>query len=234
MLRTRTVWYSLAILLGSFTGCSCESEKATLVNPEAVHQSYSVSHDAGTKKTTVNARFRFGGPTGTNLELDGLAKVVHSSCELKRGNLFGVHYAGNCDGFQADHEFTYTDTAGKIYKNAIHLASVDFPADMPAEVSRSKPFVLSFVGDAIAEGDRVDISITQMAQPQAITKTNSGSQVGSKQVSVTEGEMQSFAEGEATIVLTRQQNKSLQAGTTRGGGITASYATAQRKVAIVK
>lgn len=234
MIRVRTFSYSLAILLATFTGCSCESEKASMANPEAVHQTYSVTFDAGTKKTSASARFRFGGATGTNLELDGVAKVVHSSCELKRANSFGVYYVGATDGYQPQHEFTYTDTAGKVYTNAIRLAAIDFAADMPVEISRGKPLVVRFAGDAVAVGERVSLSLLQPTQPQAVNKTVDVSQPGATQIVMSEIDLQPFADGDATLSLSRMSNQSLQAATSRGGGISATYSAAARKIKIVK
>lgn len=234
-LRARSAWYAVAVLLGCFTGCSCESEKASLVNPEGVHQIYTVTYNGDAKSTTVNARFRFGGAGGTNLELDGVAKVTHNVCEFKKSSFLGVNYAGSFQGHQAEHIFEYTDTAGKLHRNTIRLPAVDFGADAPAEISRSKDLRLAFVGDAVGQDESVEVSIHQANQGnQSVSRVVSNRTAGARDVLVSAAELGAFAEGDATLTLTRRVTGTLQSATTRGGSITANYVSDSRKVKIVK
>lgn len=242
-MSTRLAWYALAVMLGSFTGCSCESEKMSMVNPEAVHQSYIVSYNADVNRAEASARFRFGGATGTNLELDGIAKVTHSSCELKKAHLFGVYYAGNCAGHNVDQVFEFTDTAGKNFKNTIKLLAIEFPANMRAEMSRAKGITVVFAGDAVAQDEHVELTINQNVMGvgdakggvgQSRSKTIQNRTVGATEIAVTAGDLQEFSDGDATLTLKRVRNHAPQNVTSRGGHMSATYVAKERRVVMVK
>ena len=148
-LRLRMLCYSLCILLAGFTGCSCQSEDAAMANPEAVYQQYQVTYDGDVNHTTVEARFRFGGFTGTNLRLTGAAGVKHDRYKMNESSFLGVHYNGGGEGFQAEHTFEYTDIQGKVRKNSVRLARIDFAPEMPAVITRGKDVRISLAGDLL-------------------------------------------------------------------------------------
>lgn len=83
-----TAFYGLVLSL--FFLSACEVEASADVNQERIYADYKVFYNSNTDKTWVIARFRFGGPTGTLLELNALASVSFDGDELLLGpsNLF--------------------------------------------------------------------------------------------------------------------------------------------------
>ena len=55
---------------------SCTIEDSADVNQAKIYADYDLRYDANTDKTRVVATFKFGGATGTNLQLSDPAQVV--------------------------------------------------------------------------------------------------------------------------------------------------------------
>lgn len=234
MIRLRMFWYSFAVLLAGFTGCSCQSENASSVNPETVYQAYSITYNTATKKTTAIARFRSGGITGPALRLDGMAKITHNHFELKptSDEMHGFHYVGAADGFIPDHTFTYTDTHGKTYTNSAKIISIEFADNAPVKISRSHLPSFPFVGaEPINDDEAFQVALHPPFQKHLMIHSNLGP--GAKELTIhTENYLHEFPDGKQTIQLERSRNVPLQQATPRGGAIAVLYMSAPRVVTI--
>jgi len=70
---------------------SCAKEIASDVNQDTIYTDYEVFYNQNTDKTWVVAKFRFGGPTGTLLELDSTSYVTFNGDTLA----YNIFYIGH-------------------------------------------------------------------------------------------------------------------------------------------
>lgn len=233
LLRSSAICFAIVILLGAFAGCSIQNESASSVRPDVIHQTYSVTYDGATKKTTVIARFRIAEVSGKSLRLDGLAKVAHSAYEMKEVNSsdLGIHYEGSGDGFLADHTIEYIDTHGKVLKNAARLVSIEFAADAPVKICRSTLDTFPFVGAPLDAAESFRLVVNPPHQSQDFI--NPYALPGSKEISVNQNnDLAKFADGDINLQLERSRIMQLQQATSRGGSMTATYRSSPRKVTV--
>jgi len=73
----------------------CQTEDSADVNQDRIYADYELFYNSNTDKTEVVARFRFGGPTGTLLELKAPASVKFDGETIP----FRPGYAGHQKAF---------------------------------------------------------------------------------------------------------------------------------------
>ena len=125
------------ILIASCVFMACPIEDSADVNQDKIYTDYEVFYNSNTDKTQVVAKFRFGGVTGTILELNDPAEVSFNGDKLPFKPVYGGHfkeYAGRI----TQGTFTYTNIDSITYENSIPLAEIiDFHADLDT-ISKSK------------------------------------------------------------------------------------------------
>ena len=91
-MKIKLVFTTVALIFLAIFVQSCTKENASDVNQDKIYQYYEVFYNKNTDKTWVVARFNFGGPTGTILELDSGATVKFNNEVLPYNGLFAGHY----------------------------------------------------------------------------------------------------------------------------------------------
>ena len=109
----------ILVLALAATGCGT-SEDSDDVNQARIYTDYELFYNANEDVTHAIARFRFGGPFGTILELTGSsgAGVTFDGQPLAYSGLWGGHhreYAGN----RTAGTFRYTNTEGEVFVNDV-------------------------------------------------------------------------------------------------------------------
>jgi len=227
----RFLWYSLAVLLGSATGCNCRSELASTVKPNDIHQRFTIHFDGAANTTNVVARFVHGKGNHISITLDGAAKVTHNKFALSHAGFTGSHYTGSSAGYLADHTFRYTDINGKAYINSVHLPSVDFAADAPTTISRGKGVRIPFTASPIGERESVRFLYTQDGQRGELNLWSSRKDESS--ITLSTEDLRSLKDDPASIQLQRIGGADLKQATEKGGHATLQYETKPREVTIV-
>lgn len=149
----------MACLIGA-TLFSCQTEDSASVNQDRIFTTYELYYDANTDKTTARATFRFGSAVGTNLELSSPAEARFDNDVLSFNAIIGA-YEKEYPGFKTQGTFRYTNNDNEVFTNQVGgLKPIAFPADFPTAISRSNAFTITWVGDALAAGERVDVVLT--------------------------------------------------------------------------
>lgn len=135
---------------------SCAKEDSVDVNQDKIYTDYEIYYNENTDKTQVAARFRFGGATGTILELSDGANVTFNGTALPYNGLVGGHfkeYAGKI----SSGSFRYTDVDGNVFNNTLPaMDTIAWPADFDT-ISQSAASTLAWVGNPLAVNERVDL-----------------------------------------------------------------------------
>ena len=214
----------LAILLGSamVLFASCAKEDSANVDQDSIYQIYTLTYKAKEAKTTAKATFRFGGATGTLLELKDPASATFNADALLYAGLTGEHkreYAG----LVKSGTFAYTNTDGKTYTNATRtMDTIDFPN--VDTIDASSPFDFVWIGNPLSTGETISLTIdgTQQQNFEIFStvvpaKTN---------LILGIDKLQKVGHGLATCTLRREHNRlTVDEGTSKGGRMAVVYTT---------
>jgi len=209
---------ALFLVLGLFT--SCEKEKASDVNQDKIYTDYEVFYDRNTDKSWVVAKFRFGGPTGTILELDSTSSVRFNNDTLAYNGLFTGHfkeYAGRI----TSGTFTYTNVAGQVFQNSIPVCdTVAFPTTLNS-LSKSSAQSIAWVGAPLAANQAVGIFIGNWSWGQNALVYQDADGATSLVLGI--NQMAALALGSSTIYMDRQTEVNVSQGSSEGGKIRSKY-----------
>ena len=199
---------------------SCEKEVSSDVNQDKIYTDYEVFYDKNTDKSWVVAKFRFGGPTGTILELDSTAFVKFNNDTLAYNGLFTGHfkeYAGRI----TTGTFTYTNVSGQVFQNSIPVCdTIAFPTTLNA-LSKSSAQTIAWVGSPLAANHAVGIFIGNWTWGQSALAYQDAD--GATNLVLGINQMAALALGSSTVFMDRQTEVSVSQGTSEGGKIRSKY-----------
>lgn len=143
-LMKTTLFFTL-IVAGLCLFNACQKEDSNDVNQDKIWTEYVLFYNQNDDKTHAIARFRFGGATGTLLELTDStgASVTFNGTAMPYSVLWGAHhleFAGNI----ASGTYKYTNTSGTMYTNSIPAGadSIAYPLDFDTIVkSQAETFI---------------------------------------------------------------------------------------------
>jgi hypothetical protein len=215
------VWYFLLLTPIPLCACTC-NQRASEVDPDVIIQNYSVGYDGEMDKTNVRATF------DPHVILDGGAKVTHDAYALTADR---TSFSGSGEGFRADHVFEYTDTRGKIFRNTIHIPSIELAPGALGPISLTEGGLIPIVGNSIEKADELTIWITQL---NASTMIECKPAADPKELSVPVDNLKGLAQGEATIkVYLYSRRDKLEQATPAGGTARISYTSKSRKIMLI-
>lgn len=222
------------VLIGlSVIGCG-RSEDSSDVNQARIYTDYELFYNANEDVTHAVARFRFGNPFGTILELSPSsgAGVTFNGDQLSYSSLWGAHhreYAGNV----ASGTFRYTDTDGAVYVNDVPGGSpIAFPSGFDGSaLNKTMAKALAWDGSALAADDQVGVFIGSWHWgDDALSWTDAD---GATEIVLSVIEMQNLALGTATVYLDRWNAVDVSEGTSEGGRIRYKYRAVNATVTVV-
>lgn len=153
----------LLILVLVFT--SCAKQDSSDVNQAKIWTEYVASYNKANDVTDIVARFRFGGATGTLLELSDTtgASVYFNNQKMPYDALWGAHHlqiAGNV----MTGTFKYTNTQGTVYSNNLPTGAdtIGFPATFDTIV-KSQAETFYWTGTALAPNQSVGMYVATWA-----------------------------------------------------------------------
>ncbi|RMG73534.1 MAG: hypothetical protein D6722_03600, partial [Bacteroidetes bacterium] len=145
---------------------ACLREESVNVNQDSIFTEYRLVYEAAKDKTYARATFRFGGATGTLLQLSDPAEVLIDQEPLTWKPAL-AYYERESAGPQATGTFTYTDLDNNTFTNTVTLAApIAFPADLDT-IPQGAAFTLTWEGDPIQLGEWVTVTINGINEGDA-------------------------------------------------------------------
>lgn len=199
---------------------SCAKDKLNIVNQDAVYSLYELYYNKTQDKTTALARFTFGGPRGTLLELADPAQVTFDGDKLifsKNLESFGKEYLG----FKDFGTFKYKDLDGKVFNNIIpKINTIDFNVADTIVTDSSHAF--SWLGLPVQNLETIFLTIDGTAKDNF--ETFSTSTIGKTQIILDSTTLQKLGKGLANCTLRRAYvAPTITEGTSKGGKIITYY-----------
>ncbi|MBX7173654.1 MAG: hypothetical protein K1X72_21980 [Pyrinomonadaceae bacterium] len=239
--------FILASLL-IFSGCdSTATVESNKVSSSEIYQNYSIT--ARKNQTNISATFRVGGASGTTVDLDSPAKIIHNGNEMnesKPGFLKGTNYQDSVNEFVPTHKFVYTDAKGKTWQNEITMQGLEIASN---EISFSKAkggkIILS---RPVGKDEIVEFTIISDQTAPEVSKNKSKKRLPEKvystrlqvkfdtahsSVIIAPNSLRNFADGTAQLHLNLRKSKNLQQSA-KGGIIDFTYEAEQVAVNIGK
>lgn len=138
---------------------SCEREPSNSVDQQKIFTRYELTYDKNENKTVVKAEFRFGGATGTKLELSSPAQVQFNGVIMPFNSAW-AYYELTMSGLVSSGTFVYKDVEGQVYTNTTaQLKSVEFPAG-DINLTNGTDYVLHWVGDPLITNETVTVTLS--------------------------------------------------------------------------
>lgn len=225
MLRILT----LILLIGSFS--SCEKESSLDVNQDKIYTDYEVFYNSNTDKSWVVAKFKFGSPTGTVLELENPAFVLFENDTLPYNVFFNGHYKEYA-GQITSGTFSYTDADGNTYNNTLpSYEEIQFPSDLDT-ISKSQAYDLKWDGTALSANQHVGLFIGSWTwgNDALLLQINEGADnliLGTNQLS-------NLPLGNSTCYMDRATEVDVTEGTGEGGKIRGKFRATNAAVIIME
>ncbi len=201
---------------------SCAKEDSSDVNQDKIYCDYELFYNQNEDKTHAVARFRFGGPTGTLLELSDStgAGVTFNGDAMAYNGWYGGHhveYAGNV----TTGTFVYTNTDGTVFTNSVPAGdTIAFPVGFDT-INKSAAQTLEWVGSQLAADQKVSVFIGSWTWGEdALFYTEAD---GAYDIVMGVTQMQNLAVGSATFYMDRATGLAVTEGTSEGGRIRYKY-----------
>ncbi|MGB3467658.1 MAG: hypothetical protein WBA74_20390 [Cyclobacteriaceae bacterium] len=207
-------------ILFMITFSSCDVEDSADVNQDKIYTVYEAFYNSNTDKTWIIARFRFGGPTGTLLELNEPALVTFEGEELPYNPVFLGHYK-EFAGRITSGEFVYTNTEEVTFTNSLPASeTIQFPAELES-ISRSNAFSLEWDGTTLKENERVGLFVGSWTwgQDAAFLQINEGA----SDLVLGKDQLENLPDGQSTFYMDRTTEVDVAEGTSEGGVVRATF-----------
>lgn len=220
----------LFVAVLSFLLTSCNVEDSADVNQERIYADYEVFYNSNTDKTWVVARFRFGGATGTLLQLNDPAFVEFNGEDLPFNSLFAGHYKEYA-GQLTSGTFVYTDVDGNTYENSIPAYEpIEFPTGLDT-LSKSNSYDLVWQGTELKANQNVGVFAGSWAwgQDALFLQTNDGA----NNIVLGKDQIANLPLGQSTLYMDRSTDVQITDGTSEGGRIRGKYRATNVTVQVV-
>lgn len=228
-MKNKFLFFSTAIFALSAVLNSCAKENASDVNQEKIYTDYEVFYDKNSDVTNVLARFRFGGPTGTILELDSTAYVMFNQDTLAYNAFYTGHfkqYAGRL----TSGTFKYKNTDGSIYQNSVPASdTIAFSPSFTA-LQKSQAQTITWVGSPLAANQGVGVYIGTWAWDQDALAYNNLD--GATNIILGVNQMAGLTVGSATAFMERTTEVNVSQGTSKGGKIRYKYKALNKTIQV--
>lgn len=222
------LFFAFGLLLAS-----CAKEDSSDVNQNKIYCDYELFYNQNEDKTHAVARFRFGGPTGTLLELTDStgASVTFNGEELPYNVWYGGHhkeYAGQLEGGT----FVYTNTNGTVYTNTVPSGeALSFDPDFDT-ITKSVAETLTWGGTALAADQHVGVFVGSWTWGEDAAFWTGDEGATGIVMGITQKE--DLALGTSTVYMDRSTAVDIAEGTPEGGRIRYKYRCTNATVTVVE
>jgi hypothetical protein len=198
---------------------SCAREKSSDVNQDRIHTTYELFYNANEDITYARAWFRFGNATGTLLELSDPSQVSFEGEKLTFNKVL-AYYEKKFVGLKASGSFTFEDTEGNAYQNAVSIHEIGFGA-LPDSISRTTALSIPFSGGEVLENEVVGVWINGENEGDAQAALTIDQ--GSNEVIVPADKMEKIGAGPGKIYMDRRFTPQIVEAPGAGGITTGVY-----------
>jgi hypothetical protein len=228
---------SLAAAALLLYGCaSTDSSNSDNVKQTEVWQNYWVEYNEAGDELTSGCTFRFGGSTGTTLELTRPANVVFQGKELTsstgvliEGVIGGTHYSYSGKGFKPEYTFKYTNNDGKTFTNSIGVTKcvVD---DVPELLDAGKTNTFAFKLPPVAPGEHLRVEVTNSQNNWVYIDEPL---IDGTSVTIKGSELAELGNGTVNVRFQKTKSNALTEAEHLGGNIGITYNTKQYQAKLV-
>ncbi len=217
--------FALPLLLAS-----CAKENSEDVNQDKIYSDYELFYNKNEDKTYAVARFKFGGATGTNLELTSGAFVTFNGDTMTYNGLYAGHtriYAGRI----SSGTFHYRDVDSNSFTNT--TPPMDTIAFQPGfdTIIKSQANTLTWVGSPLSANQSVGIFIGSWTWGQdALFYQN---QLAATNIVMGVTGLNSLSLGSSTVYMDRTNETNVSQGTSKGGKIKSKYRALNKTVQVI-
>jgi hypothetical protein len=206
-----------------FPSCvSNETANSDTVKQSEIYQSYTITYDEGEMELSATAFFRFGGSSGTTLNLVKPSNITFNGTEMSMGkNIFtGTFYEINQQVEPSKtYTFVFTDTDNKTYTNTTSVEPFKIN-DYPASIKKGEGIKIVWEGKPVLPNERVYVSLEGK---EFVNCSASTDVVGAKSVEISPELLKDLKPGDANIVLKREKKDILKESTHLGGSLIITY-----------
>ncbi len=223
----------LLITIGLLGFTACDKEDSSDVNQNKIYSDYELFYNQNEDKTHAVARFRFGGPTGTLLELtDSTGAFVSFNGDVLAYNpWYGGHhkeYAGQLDSGV----FVYSNVEGTTYTNSVPMGEpIAFPAEFDT-ITKSVAQTVVWDGSALSANQRVGIFVGSWTWGEDASFVNAAD--GATEIVMGVTQLADLALGTSTVYMGRSTAKDIEEGTPEGGRIRYKYRCTNATVQVIE
>lgn len=205
----------IAIFAFALSLAACNRESSGDVKQNRIWSDYTLEYDGSVEKTTASAVFRFGGATGTQLELSNGSTVSFRGQTMDFKPLLAF-YQLELSGKQDTGSFVFKDADGLVFTNSVALPPTAATPASVTEISRGADFTLTWFGDPIVAGDAVIVTLVSVvnAKTEVFTTAN----VGATSLTLPSSKLSLFPNGGAKISISRER-KTLSGDFEDEGGV---------------
>jgi hypothetical protein len=211
--------FASALLLASCGSTDTASSDA--VKQSEIFQSYTVTYDAGDRELYGSASFRFGGSTGTTLNLAGGSGIQLDGESLAtENNMFsGTFYRLSKQAeFKGKYAFRFEDCEKKVYTNTAEFNAIEV-AEFPEKADKSTGLMVKWLVP-LKNNETVFLYLEDSKNNTASTSTTV---VGANSIELSTDQMNNIVPGQVNIYLVRETNNALAEATHLGGNMYTQY-----------
>lgn len=209
---------------------SCNVEDSGDVNQDKIWTRYELFYNANDDKTTAVARFRFGGPTGTLLQLNEDASVTFNGQELAFNNFYFGH-AMDFAGFVDSGTFVYQDLDQLSFSNTVFpYDTIAFPVGFDTIIN-SQANTIVWDGNPLAPNEIVGVFVGSWAWGDDALYVQTAD--NATDIVLGASQLGQVPVGNATVFMDRSTEVAATEATSEGGLVVGKYRAENRQVQIV-
>jgi hypothetical protein len=207
---------------------SCLREDSENVNQDRIWVHYELFYNANEDITRARATFRFGGITGTKLQLTDPSEVRFNGDVLpfKQGL---AYYEDELAGFVSEGTFEFVDLDDNQYTNDVYINSIEFPETF-GPIDQNAAFELSWEGTALDDNELVSVWLNGINEGDSQLFLQEGN--GSTSIILGQNQLQNLPVGNTDAYIERTVSPAVQQAADVGALITGKYRGDQRTVEI--
>lgn len=219
---------TLVLLAGVILLTGCLREDSENVNQDRIWAHYELFYDANEDMTYARATFRFGGMTGTKLNLTDPSEVRFNGDVLPfREGL--AYYEEDYAGFIQTGTFEFEDLDGNQYVNDVEIRTIEFPETF-GPIDQTAAFELSWDGSALTDFEIVSVWLNGINEGDSQLFLEEGE--GSTDIILSQNDLEELPVGTTDAWIERAYRPLIDQATDVGGMLTGRYRGQQRPVEI--
>lgn len=208
----------------------CNVEDSGDVNQDKIWARYELFYNENDDKTVAVARFRFGSPTGTLLQLNEDASVTFNGEELEYNNWYLGH-TKEMAGWVDSGAFVYTDLDQLTFSNTVlPYDSIGFPDGFDT-INNSMANTLEWEGNALAANEHVGLFVGSGAWGDDALYIQSAD--NATDIVMGTNQLSNVPEGQSTLFMDRWTEVDASQATSEGGIVVGKYRATNIQVQIV-